>query len=325
MNTRAAINGFFAALLCFAWLEICQAQEASKPTPIIEQKKNSNDSPTLQLKTRLVTLNVNVTDRAGTPITGLHPQRFEVYEDGVRQSVEFFNTTDSPASIGVIFDRSSSMQRLLPRAHQAFAEFVQTSHSEDEYFLITFDKTPQLILAQANGENLMQKLTQERAEGDTSLHDAVALGLQQLRQAKYPKRALLIFSDGVDTSSRTSYSTLLNAVKEADCQIFFVGSNDIQSAGCGRLCQMQTFNRMHDLANVTGGQAFFLLNPQAIESTITQIALLLRQQYSLGYLPSNESRNRKWRKIDVKVSTPEAKSRVFARKGYYDRLEAEVE
>lgn len=323
MNFLSPTRVLCGALLCLMLGLKIQAQNPSNQAPPLKDLEGTN--PALRLNTNLVTLNVSVLDQDGNPIVGLNRQRFDVYEDGVKQSLEFFSTTDSPASVGVIFDRSSSMQFLLPRSRQAFESFVQSSHPADEYFLIAFDKKPELVLERANGETLLRRVTQERASGDTSLYDAILMGLKNLEQAKYPKRTLLIFSDGVDTSSRTSYSELLKAVKEADCQIFFVGSGDIQSAGCGRFCQMQTFNRMHDLATITGGQAFFLMRPQAVEHTITQIALLLRQQYSLGYLPNNEPRKGKWRKIDVKVTLSEIKARVLARKGYFDRLEANSE
>ena len=322
-------NHFYAksllVLLCVILTVSSVAQEATKTMANVLSSSSLEEEHALRLKTKLITLNVSVIDAAGKPIVGLNRNRFEVYEDGVRQTLDYFSLADSPASVVVVFDRSSSMQLLLPRSRQAFAAFVQSSHSADEYSLITFDQKPEFVMEQVNGETLLRRLTVERADGDTALYDAIALGLKKLQQAKYPRRTLLIFSDGVDTSSRTSYSTLMTAVKEADCQIFFVGSADIQSAGCGRFCQMQTFNRMHDLANVTGGQAFFLVRPQAIETTITEIALLLRQQYSLGYLPTNEARKGKWRKIDVKLTSAEGKSRVLARKGYYDRLEANIE
>lgn len=204
--------------------------------------KTLQSDSALRMKTNVVTLNVNVVDRHGKPMVGLERQQFEVYEDGVKQNLNFFSQSDSPASVVVVFDRSTSMQLLLPRSRQALASFVQNSHADDEYFLIAFNQKVELLLESSDGESLLRRFTPERAEGDTSLYDAIAKGLEKLKQAKHSKRALLILSDGVDTSSRTSYHTLMNAAKETNCQIFFIGSADILSAGCSRFCQMQTFN-----------------------------------------------------------------------------------
>lgn len=326
MNNRFTRTLGCTMCVFFFLLNVVSAQQPDSP-----QTKQTDESPksiqqapktSLRLKTSLVTFPVNVLDRHGKPIVGLESEQFEVYEDGVRQNISFFSTPDHPASIAVIFDRSTSMQLRLPRSRQALASFVKNSHAKDEYFLIAFDENVELLSAGSDGDSLLQKLSLTKAEGDTSLHDAISKGLETLQKhARHSKRALLILSDGVDTSSRTSYRALMDAAKESDCQIYFIGSADILSAGCGRICQLQTINRMHDLANVTGGQAFFLVRPQEIEEAILQIALMLRQHYSLGYSPTNDAPQEKWRKLEIKVTVPEMKSRVRARKGYFPRAE----
>jgi Ca-activated chloride channel homolog len=312
-----------AGWLCLLSFSLAaQSHSADKQVETSKPAQNKGDSA-LRLVTNLVNLQVSVLDRKRTPITGLEQQAFEVYEDGVRQTIELFSVSDAPASVGVIIDFSASMQRQLEQARQALAAFIQTSHPADEFFLLGFREKPQLLVDWTAGENLLTPLAFLRAEGDTALYDAISLGLEKLTEAKHAKRVLLVLSDGVDTKSRQSYSALSNALKESDSHFYLIGSAEYSGSICGKHCWFQTQNKLLDLARLTGGEAFFLRSPQQLEEIMTQIALVLRQQYSLAYMSTAGTRTGKWRKINIKVNLDGTKPVVLARKGYYDQAPIE--
>lgn len=307
-----AIGLSVALLSVLSWAQPRTADLQPKATP-----KQVND-PALRFATSLVNLHISVLDRQRSPITGLEKEHFEVYEDGVRQNIELFAVRDVPASIGVILDCSSSMQRHLKQVRQALVGFVATSHAEDEMFLLGFREKPQLLADWTQGEKLLGSIAGLTADGDTALHDAIAAGMEKLAEAKHAKRVLLVLSDGVDTKSRLGYSALSKLLKEAEYQLYLIGSEHYSGSACGRLCWFQTQNAWQDLARLTGGEAFFIAAPQELESTLTQLAIVLRQQYSLAYIPTDTTRKGKWRKIGIKVNLTGRKPIVLARKGYFD-------
>ncbi len=289
-------------------------QKKSTPAPI----ENNQDSPSLKFKTEVVTLSVTVTDPYNRLVTGLTRQNFEVFEDKVKQNIEFFRDEDVPVSVGIIFDVSGSMKGKLDRAREALKAFVQTCHDQDDFFLVGFNQRANLIAEFTDGEGLSNKLTLIDPKGQTALYDAAYLGIEKVKQGQHKKRAILLISDGQDNSSRYTYGELRKLLKEANVQIYSIGIVEM-GGGSGGSLDMQGQGILEEVSQTTGGKAFFPRSAAELEDATTRIALELRHQYSIGYLPSNEKNDGKWRKISIKIMPPRGmpKLNVRSKEGYY--------
>lgn len=312
-----------AHLFCLA-CALCAVAQPPVPSPVLPVSHFDDagavrgDGPVVRERTELVTLNVTVTDRANKPVAGLKREQFEVFEDRVRQEIEFFCEADAPASVAVVFDVSASMGGKLEYARDALHAFIETSHPDDEYYLIAFNERPVLHAAAADGDALVRAVGGLRPTGQTALYDAVYLGLDALNQARHAKRALLVISDGAENHSHYSFRDLRRAIKESDARIYCLGAADLSGASCGRVCQMTAQVILAEMARLTGGRAFFPTNFGELEQITTSIAVELRRQYSIGYLPTGGARDGRWRRIQLRIR-PEGEGRlvVRARAGYY--------
>ncbi len=272
------------------------------------------DDGRVAISTEVISVTVSITDPQGRFITGLTKDAFQVYEDKVAQEISFFSAHDAPASVGIVFDLSGSMQgEKIRRAREALSHFIQTSHPDDEYCLIGFNDHAQVLMDHtSDGAALINRLAGLQPGGDTALYDAVVLGLEQISHGKWPRRALIVISDGEDNNSRMSYRKIRQMVKEADVMIYGILIRDYVSRGIGELV-------MDELSRVSGGKYFLAENTDQMTAAFEKIALELRQQYSLGYVPAGFVADGKWRKIKIKVTPPTNTPRIIvrAREGYY--------
>jgi Ca-activated chloride channel family protein len=300
-------------------LIVTEAQTLSNSVGQQKQNGESRSGETLiKEQTQVVTLAVTVTDPYHRLVAGLEKQNFEIYEDKVKQQVEYFSCDDVPASIGVVFDLSGSMKGKVGRAREALKAFIETSHDDDDVFLIGFNQRAELITDFADGGTILSHLTLTNPKGQTALYDAAYLGVEKVKQGRHAKRVLLLISDGQDNSSRYSYSELRKLLKEADVQIYCIGIVEI-GGGAGSAFDLQGQSLLEEIARVTGGKAFFPRSGVELEDITTRIALELRHQYSLGYVSTNEQNDGKWRKIKVRVNPPRGipQLSVRAKEGYY--------
>ncbi len=280
--------------------------------------QNPGQDERIKLDTDLVTLTVTVTDPYNRLVTGLDRQHFELFEDKVKQSIEFFNDDDVPVSLGIVFDVSGSMKGKLDRARDSLRAFVETSHQEDDFFLVGFNQRADLIAEFSDGDTLVNKLTLVDPKGQTALYDAAYLGIEKVKQGRHTKRALLLISDGQDNSSRYTYGELRKLLREAGVQIYCIGIVEFGGAAGGTL-DLQGQAILEEIAQVTGGKAFFPRSAAELEDATTRIALELRHQYSLGYTPTNVKRDGQWHKIKVQVKPPRGLPtlKVQHKEGYY--------
>jgi Ca-activated chloride channel family protein len=295
-----------------------QGQPPAQQTPASPQKPAQDQAPVVKERTEIVTLTVTVTDPYNRLVTGLDKQHFEVFEDKVKQSIEFFADEDVPVSLGIVFDVSGSMKGKLDRAREALKAFIQTSHDNDDFFLVGFNQRANLIAEFTDGDSLINKLTFVDPKGQTALYDASYLGIEKVKQGRHTKRALLLISDGQDNSSRYSYGELRKLLKEADVQIYSIGIVEM-GGGAGSTLDLQGQSILEEIAQVTGGKAFFPRSAAELEDATTRIALELRHQYSIGYTPTNIKRDGRWHKIRVDVKPPRGlpKLSVRTKEGYY--------
>jgi Ca-activated chloride channel homolog len=265
----------------------------------------------------LVLVPVTITDPMNRLVTGLDKENFTVFEGKSQQEIRSFSSEDAPVSLGVIFDMSGSMTSKIERAREAVIEFFKTANPQDEFFMITFaDKPEEVTDFTSSIEDIQGKLVYTVPKGRTALLDAIYLGISKMRHAKYPKKAMLIISDGGDNHSRYTEGEIKSMVKEADVLIYAIGIYDHyfpteeERLGPGLLS---------DITELTGGRAFTIDNPNDLADVATKIGIELRNQYVLGYRPTNPIKDGKWRKIKVKLQPPKGLPplRVYAKTGYY--------
>jgi Ca-activated chloride channel family protein len=265
----------------------------------------------------MVLVPVTITDPLNRLVTGLDRDNFNLFEGKDQQEIKSFSSEDAPVSIGVIFDMSGSMSSKIERAREAVIQFFKTANPQDEFFMITFADKPEEIADFTNSvEDIQARLLYTVARGRTALLDAIYLGVSKMRQAKYPKKALLIISDGGDNHSRYTEGEIRSLVKEADILIYAIGIYDhyfpTEEERLGP-------SLLSDVTELTGGRAFTIDNPNDLADVSTKIGIELRNQYVIGYRPKNPTHDGKWRKIKVKLLPPKGLPplRVYAKTGYY--------
>ena len=271
----------------------------------------------LKVDVDLVLVPVTITDPMNRLVTGLDKENFTLFEGKDRQDIRHFSSEDAPVSLGVIFDMSGSMSSKIERAREAVIEFFKAANPQDEFFMITFaDKPEEISDFTQSIEDIQGKLVYTVPKGRTALLDAIYLGVSKMRQAKYPKKSLLIISDGGDNHSRYTEGEIRSVVKEADLLIYAIGIYDRYMSTPEEQLGPALLS---DLTELTGGRAFTIDNPNDLADVATKIGIELRNQYVLGYRPKNPAHDGKWRKIKVKLLPPKGLPplRVYAKTGYY--------
>jgi len=270
----------------------------------------------LRVDVPLVLVNANVTNGLGIPVPGLLQSQFHVFENGLEQKITHFSSEDAPISVAILFDASDSMRRKLRTAHRALHELLHQSNPEDEFSLIVFNRKAKLVVpfTKETGE-IEGELGEVRAEGRTALLDAIHLGLVEMkRSARYSRKAIVILSDGGDNQSRYTEREIRAAIWESDVQIYAVGIFD---AFAPHLPEEEARGPqlLSHVAEETGGRHFPVSNLGDLPEICSLIGRQLRNQYVLGFIPSNPERDGKFRRVQVKVD--DNALRIHARPGYY--------
>ena len=297
--------------------EVDKPKEAPKPDPISATTSLSARVRPLKVDVDLVLVPVTITDPMNRLVTGLDKDNFQLFEGNASQQIRTFSAEDAPVSLGVIFDSSGSMNTKMDRAKEAVIEFFKTANPQDEFFMITFNDEPDEITDFTTSvDDIQNRLVFTVPRKRTALLDAIYMGISKMRHAKYPKKALLIISDGGDNHSRYTENEIKSLVKEADVMIYAIGIYDRYASAVEERLGPQLLS---DITELTGGRAFTIDNPNDLGDVATKIGVELRNQYVLGYRPSKVVRDGKWRKIKVKLLPPKGLPplKVYARTGYY--------
>jgi Ca-activated chloride channel homolog len=279
----------------------------------------SNDGlNTIRKHAELVLVPVTVTDPMNRVVVGLEKGNFQLYEGKQSQEIKHFSREDAPVSLGVILDVSGSMTSKIERAREAVMTLLQESNPQDEFFLITFADAPLVVqnFTQTIAE-MQEQLLFARPKGQTALLDAIYLGLDKMREAKYARRALVVISDGGDNHSQYTEREVKSRVKESDVLIYSVGTFDREFASREERLGPQLLTQISEM---TGAQCYILENPNALPIITGHIGSELRNQYVLAYSPNNSKADGKWRKIKVNLTLlPKGLPflRVHAKTGYY--------
>lgn len=206
----------------------------------------------------------------------------------------------------------------IKRAREALAHFIETGLDSDEYSLIAFNEKPQLLLERTHdGKAMLERLSKAVPHGTTALYDACYLAVERLTRSAYPKRVLLLISDGQDNDSRYNLNEVRHLLRESDVVLYSIGIADpIQLTG---KAGAQVRYVLEELAEIIGGKTFYASSNHEMDDAFEQIALELRHQYSIGYRPGIFTRDDKWHRIKVKVTAPAGTPRLSVRTkiGYY--------
>ena len=279
------------------------------------EQQPGKDSLTFSINVGLVVLPVTVLDKSGRFVSELEEKNFTVYEDGVPQNLQVFDQKDVPVAVGLIIDNSSSMVPKRNEVITAAMDLAESSNPADQIFVIHF--YDHIDFALRLGEAFTSDIDELRAAiariaglGRTALYDAVMAGLEHVQQSELQKRALVVVSDGGDNASSHTLKETLDMTAESNTLIYSVGIYN-------------EFGRDHNpkvlkqLANATGGEAYFPRSASQLSDTCKRIATDMRSQYTLGYIPTNQKKDGNYRKIRVAVNAPDiGKVIVRTRPGY---------
>jgi Ca-activated chloride channel homolog len=305
----------FAALVLTAVPVRAQAPEAATPP----------QSPLFRSSAALVALNVTVQDNGAKYVTGLQPADFAVYEDGVKQDVRFFESTAVPIDLIVLVDCSSSMGDKMNLVHEAASGFLRTLRPGDRGAVVTFADSVTIAEPLTSDIARLEKAVRATAaHGSTALNNAIYISLKQFGQAARQeadvrRQAIVVLSDGEDTSSLVSTDDVLAMARKTGVNIYTVAMQSKYTAlqmqeQQGRRYFSESDYSMKALARETGAQSFFP-TPADLKGVYGAIATELANQYSIGYVPANARVDGRFRRVVVQVVTkPELRSRT--RLGY---------
>lgn len=291
-----------------------------EPRTSTAKKAENLPRANIRVDSTLVLIPVTVTDPLNRFVTGLEKENFKILEDKKEQEILQFSSEDAPLSVGVVFDCSGSMGNKLEKSRQAVSQFFKTANPEDEFFLVQFNDTADLVQPfTTNLEEIQNRLTFTQSKGRTALLDAIYLALQQMKKAKNPRKAVLVISDGGDNSSRYTETDIKKLVREADVQMYAIGIYEPVGARSRTPEELSGPGLLTELAEQTGGRQYAVENLNELPDIAAKIGVELRNQYILGYNPQNQERDGKYRRVDVKLTQPKGLPplRAFWRHGYY--------
>jgi len=263
----------------------------------------------------LVVLPVTVRDRQSQHVSDLQEGDFKVYEDHVLQPIRLFRHEDIPVVAGLLVDHSGSMAPKLAEVIAGAGAFVRSSNPEDRMFVVNFNEKVSLGLPDGtafttNADQLEAAIWRAPAFGETALYDAIAKALERIEEHSMDKKVLVVISDGADNASAHSLEQVLQMAERSSAIIYTVGvfAPDDQDANPKVLAR---------LAQATGGEAFFPEQPSAVTEICERIARDIRNQYTIGYVPTMAKRDGVYRAVRVTVHAPDhGKLSVRTRAGY---------
>jgi Ca-activated chloride channel family protein len=271
----------------------------------------------------LVSLNVTVAEGATSRyVTDLTQDDFNVFEDGVKQEVTFFNKTNLPIALSLLLDTSASMDTKLPTAQEAAIGFARRLRPQDLAEVIDFDSR---VIVLQNFTNRLQELEQAihktSAGGSTSLYNAVYIALKDLKKVvaknseEIRRQAIIVLSDGEDTSSLLPFEEVLDLAKRSETAIYSIGLRAPDGPGTTTKGFKEAEFVLRQFSQETGGRAFFPNQLSDLVNVYGQISDELSSQYTVGYTSKNPKRDGSWRRVVVRTTRPNLTART--KLGYF--------
>jgi len=330
---RPAKTSLLPALaLCLELLPCnCWAQSDSLDEPHVVPRHSSDQliragvetalsagSKPFRANVELVIVPVTVTDALNRPILDLPKVNFTLYEGDVEQQIRYFSCEDAPISVALVLDYSASMKNKIDYERQAVQEFFTYANPQDEYFIITVSSKPKLIASSTQSiGTIEERLTSTKPEGATALYDAVYLGISKVRTGRYQRRALVVISDGGDNRSRYSLKETKNVIEEANVLTYGIGIFDDMPLPLLKTIEERLGRKsMSEITDASGGRTIPADDRRKIPEIAAMISRELRNQYMLGYQPSNPVHDGKWRRIRVRLGASATPRHLHFREGY---------
>jgi VWFA-related protein len=277
-------------------------------------------APSFRVGVDVVSLNVTVTDAASHYNVDLGQSEFAVFEDGVKQDITFFNRRRQPIALSLLLDSSASMEQHLPMLQAAATNFVRRLTPSDLAQIVDFDSRVDIRQTFTSSKpDLESAIQQLSAGGSTSLFNAVYIALRELRKIRAAsdedvrRQAVIVFSDGEDTSSLMPFEDVLDLAKRSETAIYTIALRGADSSQAKGFREAEFI--MRSLARETGGRAFFPTKIEDLSGVYAQIADELASQYTLGYTSTNAKRDGAWRRVNVQILRAGLTARV--KTGYY--------
>lgn len=285
---------------------------------------------TFRTDAQMVLVPITVTDRNGKTVNGLRAQDFTIFDDRHPQPIVSFAREDAPCSVGLVLDISGSMRYALSTGKNVAHAFFKTANPEDEFAMLTVSSLPDAVSGFTTDTEAFEQTIQSASPGGmTALIDTVYLALNRMREARHSRRALLIFSDGMDNNSRYSKGDLMRAALEADVQVYVILVDGLAGTSSSaapfrpamiakpweQAAARQGPLMLEELSDKTGGLHFHIHSDSEATGAATKIGEALRNEYVIGYRAPSSTMTGKWHRIRIKTSVPQV--HVYARDGYY--------
>jgi Ca-activated chloride channel homolog len=296
-------------------------QKPAEPAPILAPPPQTPTGPQQRLRSGVDLVSLNVTVMEGAKYVGdLSEPDFEVFEDGARQSITFFSRVQQPIALAILLDTSASMNERLSTAQEAAVGFARRMQKDDVIEVIDFDSQVRILQSFTNDVNALEKAIRSTdVNGSTSLYNAIYISLKELKKIKASsaedirRQAIVVLSDGDDTSSLVPYEEVLDLAKRSETSIYAIG---LRPQGSYRSEFKEAEFVLKQLSQETGGRAYFVQTASELPKIYEQISDELANQYTIAYSSKNPMRNGAWRRIIVRVA---ARAGLVARTrlGYY--------
>jgi VWFA-related protein len=288
----------------------------ARPQETSPSQSRRGDEYTIRVNADSVVLHATVQNRNGILVSGLGKDNFQVYEDGVRQQIDYFSHEDIPVTVGLVVDNSGSMRPKRPEVIAAALAFARSSNPQDQMFVVNFNELVSLGLPADTpftdqAAQLEVALSRIAADGETALYDAVAAALEHLKKGNRDKKVLIVISDGGDNASKHNLAQIMAMAGHPDAIIYtiglFIAEDPDRNPGV-----------LKRLAKDTGGEAFLPESVGEVLPICERIARDIRNQYTIAYAPANRKQDGTYRVIQVKAKAPGNGGLIVrTRAGYY--------
>lgn len=275
-------------------------------------------------ETDLVSFGVTVLDRRGNFLTDLTEGDFEILEDGKPQTLKYFTRGDQSESapelhLGLMFDTSGSMKEDIATARTAAIKLLNALPEAKDITLVDFDTEVRLAkFGQQDFPRIVERIRNRKPDGYTAMYDALGQYMTGTN-SQQGRKVLIVFSDGGDTRSALGFTDVMTLLRGTDVTVYPVGFMQNQPSSTRNLQRL----RLGQIAEESGGEAFFPLSMKEIEAAYERILTQVRAQYTIGYVSTNTAQDGRWRKVEIKVRRPELKgAKIQTRKGYFGPFKA---
>ena len=300
---------------------------APPPPPGYNPPGQEEKGASIKSSVDLVVLHVTIADEAGQFVGDLKKGDFRVFENKMEQNISVFSREDVPVTMGLVIDNSGSMREKREQVNAAAMTFVKTSNPQDEAFVVNFNDEYYLDTDgdfTSDQKDLNNALSRIDTRGSTALYDAVIGSLEHLKKAHKDKRVLLVITDGDDDASRKTLSDTMKAATQSNAAIYAIGVFSADDRRNDKKMVRNSTKELRSLAEVTGGMAYFPETLEEVKPVCEQVARDIRNQYTIGYYPSNANKDGTFRPVQVQLLSTEGhgKLSVRTRTGYYAQKSA---